>query len=48
MYAGQVVLVVAAGRTTARAIEQSLGRLGERAHLGLVLAHWATSLTSVA
>ncbi len=39
MYAGQVVLVVAAGRTPAPAIEQSLGRLGKRAHLWLVLAH---------
>ncbi len=38
MFAGQVVLVVAAGRTTARAIDQSLGRLGERANLWLLLA----------
>jgi protein-tyrosine kinase len=39
MFAGQVVLVVAAGRTTARALEQSLGRLSERAHPWLLLTH---------
>jgi protein-tyrosine kinase len=38
MFAGQVVLVVAAGRTTARAIDLSLKRLGERAHPWLLLA----------
>ena len=39
IYAGQVVLLVAAGRTPAAKIERSLERLGQRAHLWLALAH---------
>jgi receptor protein-tyrosine kinase len=42
MFAGQVVLVVAPGRTTAPAIEQSLERLGEQANLWLLLVRAPT------
>jgi hypothetical protein len=39
MFAGQVVPVVAARRTPAQAIDQSLRRLGERPNLWLLLGH---------
>ncbi len=37
-HAGQVVLVIAAGRTSQRAIDASLARLGNRDHVACLLA----------
>ena len=39
LFAGQVVLVVAAGRSSEQSIEDSLSRLGERRNLWFVLNH---------